>query len=354
METLTKSFVIRRVRSGESIYLLREVRTADGTGAALVQTCDAAQGRYVPDWTDASLQPIVSLRALSSGGATCSVTAATVTYDSTPVSFSATADAEGWQQEDASAPRFALRLADGKAEVRIVANLAAGDGANKTLSYRLTGTTAQGTPFAATGVAELYFPAATPGTYRVQILADHTTLGLIDGDTEVARATLTLACGVGADPLPEGAATADWAKNGMPLYTGRDPEEPLTLTRADINGSDHYSVALVVDGTVVARDGISIYDVADEWLVAYRSTGGDGTVAEEREATYEPYLLRNLEETATPEGTVFTHELYNAAGERVRTAQGTAITVSPQDCAYTGADGQTHYGDVELRGSASW
>lgn len=354
MGTISKSFVLRKIQDGETVYIVRDITTEDGAGAALLQAYDPATGTYAPDWTREGEQPVVTLQAYSSTGQQAPASSCAFAYDGQDIPFSATADAGGWHYEEGTEPRFACRISGGRAQLKTVANLSAGDGRGKTLSYRLAGQTAAGTPYVCTGSVDYLFPLTPEGAYWLQIAATQTTLGLLDGDTEVASSTLTALCGRGAGETAGGYVT--WYRSGEPFRGPLPAGEAVTVTRADIDGAEVFSaeLSLSASGTpVVARDGITLYDMADEYLAAYRVAEGDGTVSETGSTTLAPYILKNLEEVPDPAGVAYEHEIYNSLGQLVRTAEGGSVTVTRADCAYE-SNGTTLYGDVEVRCTASW
>ena len=357
MGTISKSFILRKLQDGEVVYLVRDITTEDGAGTALLQAYDPATGAYAPDWTREGEQPVVTLQALSSGGQQAPASACTWAYGGQDIAFAGEADADGWRYEEGGSPRFACRMTGGRAQLKTVANLSAGDGRGKTLSYRLAGQTAAGTPFACTGSADYLFPLTPEGAYWLQIAATQTTLGLVDGGgTEVASSTLTALCGRGAGELPPGEGYVTWYRSGEPFRGPLPAGEAVTVTRGDIDGAEVFSAGLSLSATgspVLARDGITLYDVADEYLTAYRVTAGDGTVSDTAQTTLAPYILKNLEEVPDPAGVSYVHEIYNSLGQLVRTAEGGSVTVTEADCAYV-SDGTTLHGDVEVRCTASW
>lgn len=350
---IQKSFIIRRLRDGDTVYLVREITNEAGGGAALLQTrtTSGATTTYSPDWSDITKQPIITLSTLSANGMAGQITDCTFLYDGTELAFMDTAYNDGWHAEVGDAvggQRFARKVENGKAYFRPLKNLSAGDGVNKELSYTATGQTASGAAFSVSGRAEFLFPAPAEGAAWVQIMATHTALGLMEDGSEVTETTLSL-----AHDESSNSATADWYKSGQIYKTGLSPADTLKITRADVEGSEVFSVILSRSGAQLARDGIAIYDIRDEYLVSYKTTGSAEAVSESESVTLKPVILRNLQEMGTPAGCSFTHEIYNSAGELVRSPVGDTITLTKEDCKYQLA-GMDLYGDIEVRGTATF
>lgn len=351
---IQKSFIIRRLRNGDTVYLVREITNEAGDGAALLQTrtesTSPTSPTYSPDWSDITKQPIITLSVLSSNGISGQISDCTFSYDGTELSFMDTAYNDGWHAE-VNAQRFASKIENGKAYFRPLKNLSEGDGVNKELSYTATGQTASGASFSVSGRVEFLFPAPSEGAAWVQIMATHTALGLMEDGSEVIETTLSL-----AHDEASSSATADWYKSGQLYKSGLSPADTLKITRSDVEGSEVFSVILSRSGAQVARDGIAIYDIRDEYLVSYKTTGSAEAVSEAESVTLKPVILRNLQEMETPDGCYFTHEIYNSAGELVRSlvgGSGETITLTKEDCKYQLA-GMDLYGDIEVRGTATF
>lgn len=351
MSELTQSFIIRKLKSGEMVYLIRDIRNEAGDGVALLQVYSSEEGVYNPDWTVRENQPIISLEAVSSNGLSAPLASCLFTYDGEDILFSSTADANGWYNENKSVSRFAYKVENGIVKFRVIANLSNGDGINKTLSYRALGATQSNNQFTVYGSTDFLFPITSEGTYWVQMVTDNTTLGLKDGDTEITSANLSILCGKGTEDVEN--AVWDLYKNGVLNKSNLSIDETIHLTRDDVDGSEVFSAYLKVGNNIVAKDGLTIYDVADEYLVAYRTTSGDGTVSQTKSSTFQPYILRNLKEMSNPSGVQFINEVYNSSGDLVRTVNGDSITISASDCLFT-QSGLNQYGDVEIRCTASW
>lgn len=354
MSSISKSFVIRKLKGGDIVYLIRDIIDSSGNGSSILQTYSENEDTYYPDWSVEANQPIIKLEAISSNGISAIITSCSFTYDGEELIFDSAAGTDGWIEENATSPRFAYKIEDGKSYIKVLDNLSEGDGSNKILSYRVIGSTSDGSQFTISGASEFIFPITSPGTYWIQITTDHTTLGLVDGDTEITSCTLSVNCGMGTSEVENG--KVNWYKNNTIYQSNLDISDTISLTRDDVNGSEVFSAELFLPdagNTVVARDGITIYDVADEYLVAYKVTSGDGTVSDSKSTTLSPYILKNLQEINTPDGTSFENEIYNASGVLVRTVSGNSVTISQSDCLYT-QSGSTEYGDVEVRCTASW
>ena len=351
MSELSKSFIIRKLKSGEMVYLIRDIQTESGDGASLLQTYSQDTNTFNPDWSVSSEQPIIHLEAITSNGLPAIISGCNFTYAGENINFLDTANSDGWYEESGAIPRFSYKLEDGKVLFRVISNLASGDGINKTLSYRVTGMTSGNSEFGVYGAVDFIFPLTSESTYWVQLVTDSTTLGLVDGDTEITSTNLSIMCGRGVNDVT--GAVWDLYKNGVIYRSNLESNSSVTITRNDVNGSEVFSAYLKIGGLVVAKDGITIYDVADEYLVAYKTVSGDGTISHTKSSTFSPYILRNLKEMTTPENAIFVNEVFNADGELVRTVKGESITISAADCVFI-QSGVTQYGDVEIRCTASW
>ena len=69
MGTISKSFVLRKIQDGETVYLVRDITTEDGAGAALLQAYDPATGNlWLLVLLTTAFAPVVVRRKAESSG----------------------------------------------------------------------------------------------------------------------------------------------------------------------------------------------------------------------------------------------------------------------------------------------
>ena len=349
------AFTVRFIRTGDQIYITRNVVKFDASGAesgaALFQAIDATNGTINPDWaTDKTAQPALKISVKSAMGNPVTVTDIVWTWKGNTITFNAAAetsgDYAGWNKSTDNMFVKKTTIVDGVCYcyLRFIANAASATVlSNQTIGFTINYTTS-GMNDTVSGTEDVLIQQAGSDSYSVNITTDCTTL-----NKDQTSTTLTATCLYGVNPLEE-SYTLEWYKDFV-LIEGQTGKT-LTVTRDDVDGSSVYSVKLLVGTAVKAVDAQRIVDEADEWqVVAEPSDTSPTAISATSEAKYTLKLKKNgTDYSGTP---TWTWAAYNALNVAKGTGTTSTVTLTKDDAECKPEGGTEYYSDVSVVAQAT-
>ena len=351
------AFTVRFIRTGDQIYVTRNVVKFDASGtesgAALFQAIDSTNGSINPDWaTDKTAQPALKISVKSAMGNPVTVTDITWTWKGNAITFNSApateGDYAGWYLSIDPAGMFAkkITIVDNVCYcyLRFTANAASATVlSNQTIGFTINYTTS-GMNDTVSGTEDVLIQQAGSDSYSVNITTDCSTL-----NKDQTSTTLTATCLYGVKPL-EKEHTLEWYKDFV-LIEGQT-SKTLTVTRDDVDGSSVYSVKLLVGGVVKAVDAQRIVDEGDEWQVVAEPSGTSPTaISATSEAKYTLKLKKNgTDYSGTP---TWTWTAYNALNKAMITDTSSTVTLTQKEAVCKPEEGQTYYSDVSVVAQAT-
>lgn len=256
------SITIKRLRSSDSLIL-----TFGNNGIPLFQAIDEVSGAVAPDWTVPANQPVRIPVITSTRGLTVNVISHSWSYNGTLLNFNG-APVGGWTPD--STGKFQIND-DG--HIKIVQNLAttvniAGD----ILSYT-TQVSVAGVEYSLSGELEIVIQKMGASSYYASILAETEALS-----SDVTSTNVTTKLFQGVTQITS--YHTKWYKDFVE-WTDKVGQKNITVTRDDIGGAQLFIAEMYKtssDTNVLARAGIRIMDISDEYKVILDITSSNKMV----------------------------------------------------------------------------
>lgn len=352
------AFTVRFIRTGDQIYVTKNVVKFDAngaeSGAALFQAVDPQEGTVSVDWkTTPTEQPCLKISAKSAMGYNVTLTNVAWTYKGVALAFNASAETsgtyKGWNLSTDG--MFAKKIEGGYAYLRFVDNAASKSViSNQQIGYTLTYITNNITD-TVTGAEDVLIQQAGADSYSINITTPCSSL-----NSETQSTTLTATYLYGTNTIPDDEFNASWKLEwykDFVLISGKN-SKTLEVTRSDVEGSSVYSVKLMHktgDTWVVkAVDAQRIVDDGDTWQISADPTGNNpDAISNTNDAVYTLSLKQNG--VAYGGAMSWAWTVYNALN--VQTGSGTGSTVTLKaDMAKCQPDtsdtGKDYYSDVAV------
>ena len=351
------AFTVRFIRTGDQIYITRNVVKFDASGtesgAALFQAIDSTNGTINPDWaTDKTAQPALKISVKSAMGNPVTVTDIVWTWKGNTIMFNEAAetsgDYAGWNKstDNMFVKKTTITIVDNVCYcyLRFIANAASATVlSNQTIGFTINYTTS-GMNDTVSGTEDVLIQQAGSDSYSVNITTDCSTL-----NKDQTSTTLTATCLYGVNPL-ESEYTLEWYKDFVKIegQTGKT----LTVTRDDVDGSSVYSVKMLVGSVVKAVDAQRIVDEGDEWQVVAEPSGSSPTaISATSEAKYTLILKKNG--TAYSGTPTWTWTVYNALNEQTGSGTTAGVTLTEEMAKCKPSEGTEYYNDVSVVAQAT-
>ncbi len=351
------AFTVRFIRTGDQIYVTRNVVKFDASGtesgAALFQAIDSTSGTINPDWkTEITEQPALKISVKSAmGNPVTVIEPITWTWKGNAITFNAAAETSGtyagWYKSKDNMFVKKTTIVDNVCYcyLRFIDNAASATVlSNQTIGFTINYTTS-GMNDTVSGTEDVLIQQAGADSYSVNITTDCSTL-----NKDQTSTTLTATCLYGVEALDDSKYTLEWYKDFVKIEG--QTSKTLTVTRDDVDGSSVYSVKLLVGTAVKAVDAQRIVDEGDEWQVVAEPSGTSPTaISATSEAKYTLKLKKNgTDYSGTP---TWTWAAYNALNAEKSTGTTSTVTLTKDDAECTPEEGQTYYSDVSVVAQAT-
>lgn len=257
------SITIKRLRSSDSLIL-----TFGNNGIPLFQAIDEVSGAVAPDWTVPDNQPVRIPVITSTRGLTINILSHSWSYNGTALTFNGE-ESGGWTTD--STGKFRIN-ADG--HIKIIQNLAsviniAGD----ILSYTAQVSVA-GVEYSLSGELEIVIQKMGASSYYASILAETEALS-----SDMPSTNITTKLFQGTTQITN--YHTKWFKDSVE-WTDKVGQKNIVVTRDDISGAQLFIVEMYKTAAagepVIARSGIRIIDVSDEYKVVLDITSANKMV----------------------------------------------------------------------------
>lgn len=257
------SITIKRLRSSDSLIL-----TFGNNGIPLFQAIDEVSGAVAPDWTVPANQPVRIPVITSTRGLTINILSHSWSYNGTALIFNG-AEVGGWITD--STGKFQI---NSSGHIRIIQNLAsviniAGD----ILSYTAQVSVA-GVEYSLSGELEIVIQKMGASSYYASILAETETLS---SDVPYTNVTTKLFQGI----TEITSYHTKWFKDFVE-WPDKVGQKNITVTRDDIGGAQLFIAEMyktsAVGEPVIARAGVRIIDISDDYKVILDITSSDKMV----------------------------------------------------------------------------
>lgn len=257
------SITIKRLRSSDSLIL-----TFGNNGIPLFQAVDKVSGQVAPDWTVPANQPVRIPVITSTRGLTVNVISHSWSYNGTLLVFNGT-EVAGWTMD--STNRFQINASG---HIKIVSNLATPlNPADDVLSYT-TQVSVAGVEYSLSGELEIVIQEMGASSYYATILAETETL---DSGTTSTNVITRLYQGL----TELTSYHTKWYKDFVE-WTDKVGQKNITVTRDDIGGAQLFIAEMyktsAVGEPVIARAGVRIIDISDDYKVILDITSSDKMV----------------------------------------------------------------------------
>ena len=330
------SITIRRLRTGDSLFL-----SFDSNNIDLWQGVDPESGAVAPDWTVAANQPIRTPRVSSARGNAVTLVNHSWKRAGTDINF--VKDAGGGWMEDATGT-FRMNTTTGA--LRICKNLA-------------TKNTVGGITLAWEGVANVAgteYQLTRDLDIRIGNMGSSSYVGSIIAATEqlsssTPSTTINTSLRLGANTVAN--YHIKWFKDNE-LWVAKNGQKSITVTRDDVDGTQLFIAEFyktTTDVNPVARFGIRVIDISDEFQVKFRTTSENRDVATGKPVTVKGYVVNMTtgSEVNTPDG-VWRVDAYDKDSWTVlKTSNTDSITITTTE---TDRDGQEK--DVDVFGEVDF
>lgn len=264
------SITIKRLRSSDSLIL-----TFGNNGIPLFQAIDEVSGAIAPNWEIPENQPIRIPNIVSTRGLVVNILSHSWSYNGTLLNFNGTT-VGGWTNDSTS--KFQI---NDEGHIKIVKNLASSiNVAGDILSYT-TQVSVAGVEYTLSGELEIVIQKMGASSYYATILAETETLS-----SDVTSTNLTTKLFQGVTQIMS--YHTKWFKDFVE-WPEKVGQKNITVTREDIGGAQLFIVEIyktsAVGEPVIARAGIRIMDVSDEYKVIVEITSANKMVSEGNNVT---------------------------------------------------------------------
>lgn len=288
------SVVIKRLRTGGTLFT-----SFKNLGGPLYQGVDPDKtpALVAPDWeTETDMRPVIQPVCRASDGLPVTLMNHRWLYNDVYLEFNSEADSDGYKlntNADYYTGYFAMK-SDGT--LKIVKNLASKENdADDGLTYE--GIAAHN------GVNNINVTCST--TVDIQHIASNSFTCTVytanaSLDKETTSTVVKTALYLGGLSYTDKAYTVEWYRNSVDAanklssttgkYTISADSKSITINRDGVDGSLELVAVFLIDGERKAVGGITIKDVADEFVIRYKLTG-EG-VDESHSVAVEAYISK--------------------------------------------------------------
>lgn len=324
------SITIKRLRSSDSLIL-----TFGNNGIPLFQAIDEVSGAIAPNWEIPENQPIRIPNIVSTRGLVVNILSHSWSYNGTLLNFNGTT-VGGWTNDSTS--KFQI---NDEGHIKIVKNLASSiNVAGDILSYT-TQVSVAGVEYTLSGELEIVIQKMGASSYYATILAETETLS-----SDVTSTNLTTKLFQGVTQIMS--YHTKWFKDFVE-WPEKVGQKNITVTREDIGGAQLFIVEIyktsAVGEPVIARAGIRIMDVSDEYKVIVEITSANKMVSEGNNVTVTAKIV-NMKTGAVyaPAGAVWRLDVMNREDwTSLKTSATNTIVVTT-----TETDRNGNYYDVDV------
>ena len=324
------SITIKRLRSSDSLIL-----TFENNGIPLFQAIDEVSGAVAPNWEIPENQPVRMPVITSTRGLVVNIISHSWYYNGTLLIFNGE-EVGGWTTD--STGKFQIN-SDG--HIKIIKNLAseiniAGD----ILSYTAQVSVA-GVEYTLSGELEIVIQKMGASSYYATILAETETLS---SDEQQTNVTTKLFQGV----TEITSYYVKWYKD-FDEWTDRAGQKNIVVTRDDIGGAQLFIAEMYKTSApgepILARAGIRILDISDEYKVILEITSANKMVSEGHDVTVAAKIV-NMKTGAiyAPDGAVWRLDVMDRENwTSLKTSTTNTIVVTT-----TETDREGNYYDVDV------
>lgn len=328
--SVQNSITIKRLRSSDSLIL-----TFGNNGIPLFQAIDEVSGAIAPNWEIPENQPIRIPNIVSTRGLVVNILSHSWSYNGTLLNFNGTT-VGGWTNDSTS--KFQI---NDEGHIKIVKNLASSiNVAGDILSYT-TQVSVAGVEYTLSGELEIVIQKMGASSYYATILAETETLS-----SDVTSTNLTTKLFQGVTQIMS--YHTKWFKDFVE-WPEKVGQKNITVTREDIGGAQLFIVEIyktsAVGEPVIARAGIRIMDVSDEYKVIVEITSANKMVSEGNNVTVTAKIV-NMKTGAVyaPAGAVWRLDVMNREDwTSLKTSATNTIVVTT-----TETDRNGNYYDVDV------
>ena len=356
------AFTVRFIRTGDQIYVTKNIVKFDKTGAesggSLFQAIDPTSGTLSVDWkTDIYNQPALKIGIKSAVGNPVTITGIKWTYRGTELAFNTSAATTGnyvgWNLSTDG--KFAKKEVDGYCYLRFIDNAASTTViSNQIIGYEIS-YISNNVRDSISGTEDVLIQQAGAASYSINITTSCSTLNATQTST-----TLTATYLYGVNPIGDEEFAASWKLEWYKDFVLMDGKsgKTLTVTRDDVDGSSVFSVKLLHkegDSWVVkAVDAQRVTDDADEWTI---DADPDGTNPDAISKTSNAKFVLTLKQngTAYTGSVTWGWEVYNALNAKTATGTGASVTLTAEmaECVPDASNpDKDYYSDVAVEVSA--
>lgn len=329
------SITIKRLRSSDSLIL-----TFGNNGIPLFQAISEVSGAVSPDWTVPANQPVRIPTITSTRGLTVNVISHSWSYNGTLLVFNGE-ESEGWQTD--STGKF--RIND-SGSIKIIQNLASEiNPADDILSYT-TQVSVAGVEYSLSGELEIVIRKGGASSYYASILAETEALS-----SDVTSTNVTTKLFQGVTQITS--YHTKWYKDFVE-WTDKVGQKNITVTRDDIGGAQLFIAEMYKtssDTNVLARAGIRIMDISDEYKVILDITSSNKMVDTNNNVTVTAKIV-NMKTGAVyaPAGAVWRLDVMDRENwTSLKTSNSNSIVVTTEE---TDRGGDIY--DVDVIGEATF
>ena len=319
----TGSLLVRRLRSGDSLYMALEVGSV-----ALMQAVDPSTGEVAPDWSVGANQPVITPRVGTFKGAAVTLSYMKWYHVGVELVFNG-AESGGWKTD--STGKFQMNTSTGA--LKVVNNLASATNiASDQLTFSCVATV-NGVEYNMSKSIVVLIQPTGASSYLGAITA---TTVILDADTvsTVLSTSLMLSVSAVSDYYVK------WYK-GTTAWTEKNGNKSITVTRDDVDGTQLFIAEFYkssTDANPVFRAGIRVIDSLDEILIVPYISSTNQEVTESAGVTVKARILNTKTGSAiTPTSPVWAFEVYNPeTWELIKSGTTDSIDVTTAE---TDADG---------------
>jgi hypothetical protein len=301
----------------------------------LFQAIDEVSGAIAPNWEIPENQPIRIPNIVSTRGLVVNILSHSWSYNGTLLNFNGTT-VGGWTNDSTS--KFQI---NDEGHIKIVKNLASSiNVAGDILSYT-TQVSVAGVEYTLSGELEIVIQKMGASSYYATILAETETLS-----SDVTSTNLTTKLFQGVTQIMS--YHTKWFKDFVE-WPEKVGQKNITVTREDIGGAQLFIVEIyktsAVGEPVIARAGIRIMDVSDEYKVIVEITSANKMVSEGNNVTVTAKIV-NMKTGAVyaPAGAVWRLDVMNREDwTSLKTSATNTIVVTT-----TETDRNGNYYDVDV------
>ncbi|MDD4592634.1 MAG: hypothetical protein PHG06_19745 [Parabacteroides sp.] len=270
------SITIKRLRSSDSLIL-----TFGNNGIPFFQAIDEVSGAISPNWEVAENQPVRIPTITSVRGLAVNVLSHKWSYNGTELLFNG-AESGGWTTD--STGKFRINA---NGHIKIVKNLASAVNiAGDVLSYTVQVSVA-GVEYSLSSELDIVIQKMGASSYYTTILADTESLS-----SDVLSTNITTKLFQGVTEITS--YHTKWYKDFVE-WPDKVGQKNITVTRDDISGAQLFIVEMCKTSAagepILAKAGIRIIDVSDEYKVIVEITSSNKMVSDGNNVTVKASII---------------------------------------------------------------